>query len=519
MEIIDNKAVRFRTRNPGQYNVIPKHHVQPIPGGHEVTVHWGLDEMRVLKNMGVKDVPSPIQRKYEWPGRYTPMAHQKVTAGFTTLHRRGFIFNEPGTAKTISALWAMDYLMTKGEVRRCLIVCPLSIMHSAWLGDVNNSVIHRTAVVAHHAQASRRIELIQGNYEIVIINYDGINLVADEIIANGKFDMIIVDEANCYGLTTTRRWKSLARIIRPDTFLWMMTGTPAAQSPLTAYGLAKLVNPTAVPNYLTAWRDKVMLKISTFKWIPKPDAKDQVFRALQPAIRFTKAQCLDLPPVLKTTRIAPMTPQQQKYYKLLKDNMLANTAGSTITAVNKAALVNKLLQISAGAVYSETHETVEFDATPRMNLLLEILAETDRKVIIFALFRSSIDIITQFLTKNAHTVGVIHGDVSATKRGDLINRFQHTPDPRVLVMQPQATAHGITLTAADTVVFFGPLMSVEQYTQCIARADRKGQSADKVTVVHIQSSPIEEKMFKAMDAKVNDHALLTQMFDEEMEVT
>jgi ERCC4-related helicase len=106
--------------------------------------------------------------------------------------------------------------------------------------------------------------------------------------------------------------------------------------------------------------------------------------------------------------------------------------------------------------------------------------------------------------------------VSATKRGDIIHRFQTQPNPRVLIMQPQATAHGITLTAADTVVVYGPLMSVEQYIQCIARADRKGQNSDKVTVVHIQSSPIERKMFKALTARVDDNDLLTAMFESEI---
>jgi len=88
--------------------------------------------------------------------------------------------------------------------------------------------------------------------------------------------------------------------------------------------------------------------------------------------------------------------------------------------------------------------------------------------------------------------------------------------PRVLVMQPQASAHGITLTAADTVIFYGPLMSVEQYVQCCARADRQGQTADKVTVVHLQSSPIEQKMFLALQGKVDDHRLLTDMFEQEI---
>jgi SNF2 family DNA or RNA helicase len=213
-----------------------------------------------------------------------------------------------------------------------------------------------------------------------------------------------------------------------------------------------------------------------------------------------------------------MTAQQAKYYERIKNDMLVVAAGQTISAVNKAAVVNKLLQVSAGSVYSEDGETVEFDATPRFNLLVELLEETDRKVIIFAVYRASIDAIETFLTKKGYKVGVIDGRVTATNRGMLINQFQNAPDPQVLVMQPQATAHGITLTSADTVVFFGPLMSVELYKQAIARADRKGQTSDKVTVVHIQSSPIEKKMFAAMDARVSDHALLTELFDEELGV-
>ena len=144
------------------------------------------------------------------------------------------------------------------------------------------------------------------------------------------------------------------------------------------------------------------------------------------------------------------------------------------------------------------------------------MEETSRKVIIFALFTSSIDSIHNYLLKKGISAEMIRGDVPASKRGDIIRRFQTDPDPRVLVMQPQASAHGITLTAADTVVFYGPLMSVEQYVQCCARADRKGQTSDKVTVIHIQGSPIEKKMFKALEMKVSDHSLLTQMFDTEI---
>jgi SNF2 family DNA or RNA helicase len=426
------------------------------------------------------------------------------------------VFSEPGTGKTLSALWAADYLMSIGKVRRVLILCPLSIMQSAWLGDLSNSIIHRSAVVAHHAQSSRRIEMVQQNYEFVITNYDGLNLIADEVRKDGRFDLVIVDEANAYKTQTTRRWKALASILTPDTHLWMMTGTPASQSPADAYGLAKLVNPNNVPKFYTAWRDMVMNKVTMFKWAAKPNAVDTVHTALQPAIRFTKAQCLDLPDVLTTTRLVPLTPQQAKYYNLLKERMTATAAGETITAVNAAANLSKLLQISCGAVYTDDKDVVQFDAGPRLSVLEEILEETDRKVLIFALFRSSIDTIHNHLLKKGVAVECIHGGVTPNKRADTIRRFQNEKDPRVLVMQPQASAHGITLTAADTVVFFGPLMSVEQYIQCIARADRKGQNSDKVTVIHIEGSPVEKKMFTALASKVVDNSLLTRMFESEI---
>ena len=516
MDIIDNKILLFNTRNPSKYGIIPKHQITPIEGGYQVAVFWGLDEVRVLRNLGVKNVPSPIQGRYDWPGRFRPMDHQRTTAEFLTFNRRAFVLSEPGTGKTLSALWAADYLMKRKEVRRCLILCPLSIMHSAWVQDIGNSIIHRSAVVAHHAQASRRIELLQEDYEFVITNYEGLNLIASEVKNDGRFDLVIVDEANAYKNPQTRRWKALNSIIKPETFLWMMTGTPSAQSPVDAYGLAKLVNPNGVPKFQTAWRDTVMNKITMFKWAPKPDAASRVYAALQPAIRFTKAQCLDLPPVLTTTREVPLTPQQAKYYNLMRDQMVAMAAGETITAVNAAGVLNKLLQISSGVSYTDNQEVVEFDATPRLNVLLEALEQTDRKVIIFALFRAGITAISTFLAKNGIASEEIHGGVTATKRGDIIKRFQTQPNPRVLVMQPQATAHGITLTAADTVIFYGPLMSVEQYVQCIARADRKGQDSDKVTVIHIEGSPVEKRMFKALSSKVDDNALLVKLFEEEI---
>ena len=517
MQIIENKALLFKTRSPDKYSVIPRSKVVSEDNGtFEVAVYWGLDEARVLRNLGVKDVQSPITARYNWPGRHKPFAHQKDTSSFLTMHRRAFVFNDPGTGKTFSALWAADYLMNLKQIRRCLILCPLSIMHDAWMSSISKSVIHRSAVAAHHVQAARRIEMVQGDYEFVVVNYDGLNLIADEVINDGRFDLVIVDEANAYKNASTKRWKSLNKILKPDTMLWMMTGTPASQSPVDAYGLAKLVNPSGVPRFATAWRDKVMNKLTKFKWVPKSGAAQEVYDALQPAIRYTKEECTDLPPVLTETREVPLTPQQVKYYRMLKERMLVQAAGETITAVNAAAGVSKLLQISAGAAYTDEHEVVEFDCAPRLNVLLEVLEETSRKVIIFAPFRHSIETIHTFLLKHNVQAEVIHGDVGVNKRTDIFKRFQTTDIPRVLVIQPQAASHGVTLTAADTVLFYGPVMSVETYLQCIARADRIGQDSTNVTVIHLQGSEIEKRMFKQLEKRVEGHGILLSLYREEI---
>ena len=91
-----------------------------------------------------------------------------------------------------------------------------------------------SVIAAHHTQASRRIEMVQGDYEFVVVNYDGLNLIGEEIANDGRFDLVIVDEANAYKNSSTKRWKALNKVLKPDTMLWMMTGTPASQSPVDA---------------------------------------------------------------------------------------------------------------------------------------------------------------------------------------------------------------------------------------------------------------------------------------------
>jgi SNF2 family DNA or RNA helicase len=517
MEIINNTHLSVRTRNPNKIiDAIPSSiTVQQEKDIYTVQVPWELREAQQLCKLKLKNIPSPILRDYGWPGLYQPMEHQRTTAEFLTLHTRGFCFNEQGTGKTASAIWASDYLLTQKYIKRVLVVCPLSIMQAAWQRDLFQFAIHRSVGVAHGSREKRQ-QVIAGDYEYVIINFDGIEIVHKEIQAGG-FDLIIIDEANAYKTATTNRWKAMQKLIKNNTWLWMMTGTPAAQSPVDAFGLGKLCVPANMPTFVGSWRDTVMYKLRAFTYTPKPDAAERVHNALQPAIRFTKADCLDLPDVTYVDREAPLTPQQKKYYDLIRKESLMIAGEEEVTAANAAVRINKLLQISGGAVYASSGATLEFDVSNRLEAVREIIDEASAKVLVFVPFTHTIDLLKTYLEKKHIPCEVISGDVSATKRNDIIQRFQSKDDKdlKALIIQPAAAAHGITLTAANVVVWYAPVTSTEIYLQANARIDRHGQK-NPMTVVHIVGSPVEEKLYRNLRGKLEEHTHVMDLYEEVM---
>ena len=508
MQIIDGKALLLKLRNPNRVtSVIPKSKVVEANG---VLVNWGIDEALTLSKLNIT-VPSPINSRYSWTGKYAPFDHQKKTAAFLTMHPRAFCFNEQGTGKTASAIWAADFLMKQGKIKRALVICPLSIMDSAWRDDFFTFAPHRSVDVAY-GESKKRKEIIRQSADFVVINYDGVEIVYDEI-AKGGFDLVIIDEATHYKNAQSKRWKILNKLMTDDTWLWMMTGTPAAQSPLDAYGLAKLINPLSVPRFFGSFRDMVMTKASQFRWVIKPSASALVFNALQPAIRFTKEECLDLPDMTYVKRQVELTRQQKKYYDILKKRMVMEINGDEVSAVNAAVIMNKLLQISAGAVYTDEGDTLEFDIKHRYKVLREVIDESSQKVLIFVPFKHTIDVLTDKLRADGITTEVIRGDVPVARRTDIFKRFQEAHDPRVLVIQPQAAAHGVTLTAANTVVWWGPTPSLETYAQANARVHRAGQK-HPCTVVQLQGSAVEKRVYSLLDKRIDVHTKMIDLYKE-----
>lgn len=512
MQIIDNKALLLEVADP---SVVTDHIHNSAAVKEGVVVKWGHTETEILAKLGF-EAPSPMLKSYQWTGKLTPFEHQKTTASFLSIRKRAFCFNEQGTGKTASVIWAADYLMKRGLVKRVLVLCPLSIMKSAWQQDLFKFAMHRSCSVAH-GTAKQREKIINAGAEFVIINFDGLAIVKDQIIAGG-FDLIVIDEANAYKNAQTNRWGVLNKIVKEtDPRLWLLTGTPAAQSPLDAYGLAKLADTPNCPKYYGQYRDKVMMKVTTFKWVPKANAQDVVHSILQPAIRFEKKDCLDLPEVTHIEREAPLTPQQAKYYAQLKSQMLIEASGEEVSAVNAATKINKLLQISGGAVYTDEGSVLEFDVSNRLNVVMEVIEEASNKVLVFVPFTHTIELLRAKLEKAGITCDVINGKVPVNRRSEIVQRFQTHKDPHVLIIQPQAASHGLTLTAADTIIWYAPVTSVETYLQANARINRPGQK-NAMTVVHIRGSEVEERLYRMLQNNIENHEKIIDLYRQELDI-
>jgi SNF2 family DNA or RNA helicase len=464
--------------------------------------------------------PPPILHYYDWPiqSNRVPFKHQKETAAFLTLYPRAFNLDEPGTAKTASTLWAADYLMRIGHVRKAIVVAPLSTLDLVWATEIFGLLMHRRCAVLHGSR-ERRLELLGNDFDFYIINHHGVSTIRGAIAARSDIDLVIVDESAEYRNGSTTMYEALETIAAKRR-LWLLTGTPCPKSPEDAWSQARLVNKAGVPTYKSQWKRQTMMQVSTFKWIPRAGSYKMAFEAMQPAIRHKKSECLDLPPVLYEKRKCELTTAQTKAYNAMRiQAVMEAKQGGKITAVNAADKINKLRQILLGAIkHPVTGAYENIDHSPRFKLLLECIEQATAKVIVICPFKGIIQSLHSELAVH-HSVEVINGDVSRTQRNNIIHAFKSGADPHVLLCHPAVMAHGLNLTEADMTIFYGPIYSNNQDQQVIERFNRPGQTR-KMTIVQIGALPLEWEIYRQVAGqKIGQESILSLYKNEVLGVT
>jgi len=408
------------------------------------------------------------------------------------------------SGKTISVLWAFDFLRKVGAVRRMLVLAPLSTLERAWGDEIFSNFPDMTFAVLHGTR-DKRHKLLAEPFDVYIINHDGIK--SEETLKllceREDIDLIVVDEVASFRNVRTERWIAANRLINGEKktgkgrreWAWGLTGTPTPNGPVDAFGQVKLINPGRVGGYFGQFRDSVMRQSGPYKWVMRDGALDIVRTAMQPAVRFAREDCIDLPPTTYVTRHCDLTPAQKKAYDEMASKLKAEFEGGLITAANAATKTGKLLQICCGVAYGPNGD-VELPIGPRLDLVMELIEESASKVIIFVPFTGALMALAKKVAET-YSVAVVHGEVSKTKRDTIFKQFQVSPDPHVLIADPRTMSHGLTLTAASTTIWFGPAPNNETYLQANERTPRPGQKLQTL-IVNIESTAVERKRYEQL---------------------
>lgn len=490
-------AKRFWHNDRGEMLVIPHQH----------------DTVKLARNFGFR-VPAPILKYYDWrghKGEEAPFKTQKITAAMLTMNQRAYVLSQMGTGKTRSALYALDFLMNEGLIKRAIVVAPLSTLWNTWDSEVFRYFNHRETTVLYGARKERLKRLAQEK-DIYIINLEGLGVLYDELRKRTDIDAVVLDELGFLRTHGTERWNNVSGLIRGRKYVWGMTGSPTPNEPADAWAQVKLLTPHAVPQSFRHFKQLTMRQVSQFRWVPKEDANDTVFAAMQPAVRFKRSDCKELPPVTYQMRKVGMSKEQDRVYKTMMNELVVMFREGKVSAANEGVLFSKLLQISAGWVYTKDKSIVGLDNRERLQALLDILDEAEGKVIVFNEFVHAAMSLYQLLQTKRISCALVTGQTSASDRSQIFSAFQNHGFPRVLVAHPKCMAHGLTLTAANTIVWFTPTTSYETYEQACARITRPGQLLNQL-IIHLTGSPVEAKLYSRLRQKKTTQGALLEMFE------
>lgn len=524
MDVATSLGARIMQERPGLAEVMGIAPVGPV-----LRVPWTQQTCEYLGALRAPCLPRMLL-DYDWKltrSDFTIMPHQYRMAGMLSMWRRGFLLGDPGVGKTLSALWAADYLVRWGFARRVLVITLKSIMRPAWSGDAGEHLPWMPHTVVYSADAKARRQKAMSPACMHVTNYETAETCHDQLLAN-RYDIVIIDEGTAIKTHTTRRWRFLHPIVQQATYAWDLTGTPTAQAPTDAYGQVLMMYGEAWGMSATRFKELTMVNVQKHLWLPKPNANEVVFVAMQPAIRVSKREVMPWLPE-KTERMldVDLTREQVDAINQLKTDaqaLLSN--GTRITSVHAAALRSKIVQICSGVVLDADKVPHAVDYSPRFNeLLREVQAarsvDTDpkappwNKVIVLCSFVETVERVAADLKKAGLKVAAIHSTVSLAQRNAWLDKqaFNTTRDIEVVVAIPEILSHGLTLTAANVTIWFTPCDRAEVVVQAENRMDRPGQK-NPMQILRLAGSEVERKIFDRHFDRMEHHQDFLAMYSQ-----
>ena len=461
-----------------------------------------------------------------------PFEHQKEALKLSWAAKTYAYFMEMGTGKSKVLVDNIAMLYDKGAIRGAVIVAPKGVYNNWYTQEfpihMPDHVEHSMVLWEPSSTKKKQLELdtlFDGKEElkILIINVEAFSSKKGLDFAHRFLNIFIgksligIDESTTIKNPTAKRTKSILKIGNLASYRRILTGSPVTKSPLDLYSQCEFLDVWHLghPSYYSFRSRYAKMVTRNFggRQVQIVDPRDS-YRRLDElsdklktfSYRVLKEDCLDLPPKVFTKRIVELTAEQKKIYAQLKQVAMAFTEnGKVMSTVNVMTQLMRLHQVTCGTFKADDGRVTQLENN-RVQALMDCVEETEGKVIIWATYREDIKKIVEALKKaygEASTVEY-HGGVDATLRQDNIAQFQQVKGPtRYFVGNAQTGGYGITLTAANTVIYYSNSYDLEKRLQSEDRAHRIGQTGSVTYVDLVAEGTIDEKIVKALIAKVN----------------
>jgi SNF2 family DNA or RNA helicase len=464
-----------------------------------------------------------------------PYAHQ-LTALEKSWNKETYAyFMEMGTGKTKVLIDNMSMLYDKGKIDGALIIAPKGVIKTWYEQELpthlpnhieNVTVLWQPNITKTQQEKLESLFKIETSLHILVMNVEALSTdkgvkFASKFLNSHKV-LMAIDESTTIKTPTAKRTKNIIGLGKLSKYRRIMTGSPVTKNPLDLYTQCLFLSPWlldfqsyyAFRNRYAVMksmhvRGRTIQVVHEFQNLAELSDKLKDF-----SYRVLKKDCLDLPPKNWTKRHITLSKEQQKVYDEMKKTALATLNGKVTSTMNVITQLMRLQQITCGHFTADDGST-QLISNNRITELMDVLDETEGKAIIWGHWQKDIQNIVDEIEK-VHGPGSVvnyYGLTPQDERQDNIRKFQDDPRCRFMVGTPSTGGYGITLTAANTVIYYSNGYDLEKRLQSEDRAHRIGQKENVTYVDIIAEKTVDEKIVKSLRKKIN---IASEVLGEEL---
>ena len=430
--------------------------------------------------------------------KYAPHNYQKFATDFIINHPVSAVLLEMGLGKSVISLSAINELMLDYfDVSRTLVIAPLRVANSTWPDEIKKwdhlKHLNYSVVIGSEKE---RLDALRKPAHIYLINRENVDWLITKSGVSWKFDMVVIDELSSFKSYQAKRFKSLLKVRPKIKRIVGLTGTPSSNGLMDLWAEFRLLDMgERLGRYITYYRQNFFVpdkrnQQMIFSYKPKEGSEKMIYSLISDiTISMKSKDFLKMPECVMNEVVVSLSDKEQKLYDSLKQDMVLSLEENEIDAINAAALSNKLLQMSNGAVYNDDKESLHIHDR-KLDALEDLIEGANGKPVLVAYwFKHDLEKIKDRF------------DVREIKTAKDISDWNEGKIP-VALIHPASAGHGLNLQAGgSTLIWFGLTWSLELYQQTNARLYRQGQ--DSTVVIHhiLTKGTIDEDVMKALKAK------------------